>query len=93
MAIILQLSGYNVDPSVAGAKIEEVAGYVCLRMPNAETGPFRGEVVKLMVSIRFRKIGVARRVMAKLVCQPHFRSFAISHSLYVSASSDIRIFK
>ena len=44
----------------------EVAGYVCLQMPVTETGPFRGEVVKLMVSLRYRRRGVARRVMAYL---------------------------
>ena len=44
----------------------EVAGYVCLQMPAAETGPFRGEVVKLMVSLSHRRKGVARRVMEKL---------------------------
>ena len=35
-------------------------------MPSVETGPFRGEVEKLLVSPRFRKVGVARRVMEKL---------------------------
>lgn len=41
-------------------------GYVCLMMPASETGPFRGEVNKLMVSPRHRRKGVARRVMEKL---------------------------
>ncbi len=44
----------------------EVAGYVCLMMPNTETGPFRGEVNKLMVSPEHRRKGVARRVMGML---------------------------
>lgn len=44
----------------------EVAGYVCLYMPPSETGPFRGEVEKLMVSPDHRFKGVARRVMGKL---------------------------
>ena len=44
----------------------EVAGYVCLLMPETETGPFRGIVEKLMVSPRHRRKGVARRVVEKL---------------------------
>ena len=44
----------------------EVAGYVCLMMPATETGPFRGEVNKLMVSPDHRRKGVARRVMGLL---------------------------
>ena len=39
-----------------------VAGYVCLMMPVTETGPFRGEVNKLMVSTKHRRLGVARRL-------------------------------
>jgi ribosomal protein S18 acetylase RimI-like enzyme len=45
---------------------QEVIGYVCLLMPVTETGPFRGEVLKLMVSPDHRRKGVARRVMQKL---------------------------
>ena len=41
-------------------------GYVCLMMPITETGPFRGEVNKLMVSPNHRRKGVARRVMEKM---------------------------
>jgi GNAT superfamily N-acetyltransferase len=44
----------------------EVAGYVCLMMPVTQTGPFRGEVNKLMVSPKHRRKGVARRVMGLL---------------------------
>lgn len=44
----------------------EVAGYGCLYMPPSETGPFRGEVEKLMVSPHHRFKGVARQVMEKL---------------------------
>jgi ribosomal protein S18 acetylase RimI-like enzyme len=35
-------------------------------MPVTETGPFRGEVNKLMVSPRHRRRGIARRVMGLL---------------------------
>lgn len=56
-AIILQF---------AESSDKEVIGYVCLMMPVTETGPFRGEVNKLMVSPDHRRKGVARRVMEKL---------------------------
>ena len=44
----------------------EVAGYACLMMPATETGPFRGEVNKLMVSPDHRRKGVGRQVMEAL---------------------------
>ena len=53
-------------PPEVGENEGEVMGYVCLQMPVTETGPFRGEVVKLMVSPKHRRKGVARRVMEKL---------------------------
>lgn len=49
-----------------GEEETEVAGYVCLMMPSTETGPFRGEVNKLIVSPKHRRKGVARRVMEML---------------------------
>lgn len=61
LAIILQMA-----PDTPEGQAYEVAGYVCLRMPFAETGPFRGEVVKLMVSPSYRRMGIGRRVMEKL---------------------------
>ena len=47
---------------------EEIAGFVVLSHANpvAETGPFRGEVEKLLVSPKFRRRGVARRLMWKV---------------------------
>ena len=54
--IILQFA--NTDDG----KIE-LAGYVSLSMSSSETGPFRGEVEKLLVSPRHRRKGVAKRVM------------------------------
>jgi len=56
-ALILQFSPESKD---------EVAGYVVLGMPESETGPFRGEVLKLMVSTKYRRMGIARRLMMKL---------------------------
>lgn len=44
----------------------EVAGLVALYKPASETGPFRGEVHKLLVSPNHRQKGVARRLMATL---------------------------
>lgn len=45
---------------------EELAGYVVLGSQAAETGPFRGSVEKLLVSPRYRRMGIARRLMSKL---------------------------
>lgn len=45
---------------------EEVAGYVVLKDCGSETGRFRAEVLKLLVSPRHRKQGIARRLMEKL---------------------------
>lgn len=65
-ALILQFAPENASIENHQGHESEVAGYVCLMMGYAETGPFRGNVVKLMVSPKFRKMGVARRVMMKL---------------------------
>lgn len=51
---------------VGDRKGDVVAGYVMLSTSWSQTGPFRGEVLKLMVSPRFRRMGVARRVMEML---------------------------
>lgn len=59
--IVLQMA-----PSDDGEKNEVVAGYVMLSLKWSQTGPFRGEVLKLMVSPQFRRMGVARRVMGLL---------------------------
>lgn len=56
--IVLQMAGEVED--------EVVAGYVMLSFAWSETGPFRGTVLKLMVSLKFRRMGVARRVMGLL---------------------------
>lgn len=45
---------------------EELAGIVNLVMPVTETGPFRGVVEKLLVSPRYRKMGIAKAMMGKL---------------------------
>lgn len=80
LAIILQMA-----PDEASGKGEssEVAGYVCLKMPFAETGPFRGSVLKLMVSTKFRRMGIARRVMQKLeeVAREKHRELLVSVNL------------
>lgn len=61
-AVVLQFA----EAEFADVEEGEVAGYVCLMMPVTETGPFRGEVNKLMVSPKHRRKGVARRVMGLL---------------------------
>lgn len=43
-----------------------LAGYVMLVKPFTETGPFRGPVEKLLISPRFRRRGLARKIMEKL---------------------------
>lgn len=50
-------------------------------MPVTETGPFRGEVEKLMVSPRHRLKGVARRLMDKLeaVARERHRELLVSN--------------
>ncbi|THY24739.1 acyl-CoA N-acyltransferase [Aureobasidium pullulans] len=45
---------------------EKLAGYVALGSQACETGPFRGSVEKLLVSPRYRRMGIAKRLMAKL---------------------------
>ncbi|CAD0107511.1 unnamed protein product [Aureobasidium uvarum] len=45
---------------------EELAGYVALGSQACETGPFRGSVEKLLVSPRYRRRGIAKRLMSKL---------------------------
>jgi ribosomal protein S18 acetylase RimI-like enzyme len=45
---------------------EELAGYVALGSQATETGPFRGSVQKLLVSPRYRRRGIAKRLMSKL---------------------------
>lgn len=56
-AIVLQVS----PPDQQGD--QDVAGVVTLWMPETETGPFRAEIHKLLVSPRHRMKGVARAVM------------------------------
>ena len=60
-AIIVQLANNEAGE-------EEFAGFVVLSHahPVAETGPFRGDVEKLLVSPKYRRRGVARNIMAKL---------------------------
>lgn len=58
--------GYEICLQMAPGGEEVVAGYVVLSMAWTQTGPFRGEVLKLMVSPKFRRMGVARRVMGLL---------------------------
>jgi GNAT superfamily N-acetyltransferase len=45
---------------------EEVAGIVMLAAPFNETGPFRGNVEKLLVCPQHRRKGIARIIMTKL---------------------------
>ncbi|KAL1759299.1 acyl-CoA N-acyltransferase [Schizophyllum commune] len=44
----------------------EVVGFVSLEKSQAETGSFRGDVQKLIVSPRYRKKGVARALLDKV---------------------------
>jgi ribosomal protein S18 acetylase RimI-like enzyme len=45
---------------------EEVAGYVMLGMPFAQTGPFRGVIEKLFVPPEHRNKGIAKKLIRKL---------------------------
>ncbi|KAH0319454.1 acyl-CoA N-acyltransferase, partial [Aureobasidium melanogenum] len=51
---------------VSASGQEELAGYVALGSQATETGPFRGSVEKLLVSPRYRRMGIAKRLMSKL---------------------------
>lgn len=59
--IVLQMA-----PGGDDGEEDVVAGYVVLSMAWSQTGPFRAEVLKLMVHPEFRRRGVARRVMGML---------------------------
>ena len=50
----------------SGTDADELAGYVMLEKPVTETGPFRGNVEKLLVSPNHRRKGVGRGLMMKL---------------------------
>ena len=73
-------------PPGEGEKEGELMGYVCLRMPVTETGPFRGEVLKLMVSLKHRRKGVARRVREKLEDVPRERWRTMLVSILATAN-------
>ncbi|KAJ7351285.1 acetyltransferase [Mycena albidolilacea] len=45
---------------------EQLAGFVILYRPLIEPSPFRGTVEKLLVSPKFRRQGLARKLMEKL---------------------------
>ncbi|KAH8804741.1 acyl-CoA N-acyltransferase [Xylogone sp. PMI_703] len=51
------------DPSTGE---EDLAGCVSLDMHSTQTVPFRGYVEKLLVSLRYRRLGIARRMMERL---------------------------
>ena len=61
----------------------DLMGYVCLYMPPTETGPFRSEVEKLMVSPKHRYKGVSKRVMAKLeeIAKEKDRGLIVCHTV------------
>jgi len=60
----------------------EVAGFVMLGKPFAETGPFRGSVEKLLVLPEHRKKGFARALMVKLeeVARAEGRGLLVSNT-------------
>ena len=60
----------------------EVAGFVMLGKPFAETGPFRGSVEKLLVLPEHRKKGFARALMLKLeeIAKAEGRGLLVSNS-------------
>ena len=64
---------------------EVVAGYVVLSMAWSQTGPFRAEVLKLMVHPNFRRRGVARRVMGMLegVAKEKGRGMLVSNRNFI----------
>ena len=59
---------------------DEIAGMVELGLPEAETGPFRGDVELLMVSPDHRKGGLGRKLMQALekIAWDHQRTLLVS---------------
>lgn len=74
VAKVVHAADSQVEVSTPTVRIEvdgqtkayEVAGLVSLTKPESETGPFRAEVEKLLVSPYHRRRGVARSVMRLL---------------------------
>ena len=64
---------------------EEVAGFCVLSCRSEQTGPFRGDVEKLLVSPKYRKRGIAKAVMMKL----EERAIEKGRTLLVSDKSDL----
>lgn len=62
--IFLALTQTTQSPSDVAN--EEIAGLVELGMPEADTGPFRGDVEMLMVSPKYRKHGIGKRLIYEL---------------------------
>jgi ribosomal protein S18 acetylase RimI-like enzyme len=54
---------FDATPAPPGSS---VAGVVMLAKPIAETGPMRGLVEKLLVDPSYRKMGIGKKLMAKL---------------------------
>jgi GNAT superfamily N-acetyltransferase len=53
------------DPAI-NALPTTIVGVVSLAIPFSQTGPFRGTVEKLLVSPSYRRLGLSRKLMAKL---------------------------
>ena len=78
VATLVPKSDMEISSHDGGKKTEEelmkgrgldgfdVAGYAYLVDNGVETGPFRGEVLKMMVDPRCRRMGVAKAVMQKI---------------------------
>ena len=59
----------------------QATGVVMLQMNTTETGGYRGEVQKLIVSPRHRQQGIAKRMMGKLeeVAKEHGRTLLVCY--------------
>lgn len=69
---------------------EVVAGYVVLSVGWSQTGPFRAEVLKLMVHPELRRQGIARRVMDMLedVARDRGRGLLVSALVGLRSSNE-----
>jgi GNAT superfamily N-acetyltransferase len=63
--IFLAFAPWAEELHVAGAE-KHLAGFVYLDVAGWESGPYRGEVQKLLVSPKYRNRGVARALMGAL---------------------------
>lgn len=66
-----------------GKQEADIAGIVELGMPEADTGPFRGDLEMLMVSPKYRRRGLASKLMDELeeIAKEEKRTLLVSYEV------------